>query len=58
MAATCKPFVCGGAAACISSAIIHPMDLAKTRLQLVAMQVRPCGVGYAGGLRGRCLGQA
>lgn len=38
MAKNVQPFICGGTSACISSAIIHPMDLAKTRLQLVTMQ--------------------
>eukprot|EP01048_Picozoa_sp_COSAG05_P029816 COSAG05_NODE_10016_length_588_cov_0.828221_1_plen_165_part_10 len=37
-AKTAQPFLCGGSAACFSSTIIHPMDLAKTRLQLVTMQ--------------------
>ena len=38
MAKTAQPFLCGGLSACFSSCIIHPMDLAKTRLQLVTMQ--------------------
>uniref|UniRef100_A0A7R9U5J4 Uncharacterized protein n=1 Tax=Pinguiococcus pyrenoidosus TaxID=172671 RepID=A0A7R9U5J4_9STRA len=29
-----QPFVCGGTAACFASCIIHPIDLAKVRLQL------------------------
>lgn len=34
--ATLQPFVCGGAAACLASACVHPIDLAKVRLQLYA----------------------
>lgn len=33
---TLEPFICGGLAACLASAIIHPIDLAKVRLQLFA----------------------
>jgi len=33
---TAQPFVCGGAAACLASSIVHPIDLAKVRLQLYA----------------------
>mmetsp|Transcript_30177 Transcript_30177/g.39756 ORF Transcript_30177/g.39756 Transcript_30177/m.39756 type:complete len:306 (+) Transcript_30177:210-1127(+) len=33
-AETLQPFVCGGAAACFASTCIHPIDLAKVRLQL------------------------
>jgi len=29
-----EPFVCGGISACIASTCIHPIDLAKVRLQL------------------------
>ena len=29
-----QPFVCGGAAATFASIVIHPMDLAKVRMQL------------------------
>lgn len=29
-----EPFVCGGSAATFASVIIHPMDLAKVRMQL------------------------
>jgi solute carrier family 25 oxoglutarate transporter 11 len=36
-AATAEPFVAGGMAACLASSVVHPMDLAKTRLQLSAM---------------------
>lgn len=35
-AQTLEPFVCGGASACLASTIIHPIDLAKVRLQLFA----------------------
>eukprot|EP01048_Picozoa_sp_COSAG05_P020384 COSAG05_NODE_3447_length_2057_cov_1.024004_2_plen_326_part_00 len=38
MAKNAQPFICGGTSACFSSCVIHPMDLAKTRLQLVTMQ--------------------
>lgn len=34
--ATLEPFVCGGLAACLASSVIHPIDLAKVRLQLFA----------------------
>ena len=33
-----QPFVCSGIAACMASACIHPIDLAKVRLQLFAVQ--------------------
>mmetsp|Transcript_1667 Transcript_1667/g.2642 ORF Transcript_1667/g.2642 Transcript_1667/m.2642 type:complete len:297 (-) Transcript_1667:220-1110(-) len=33
---TLEPFVCGGLAACLASSCIHPIDLAKVRLQLFA----------------------
>eukprot|EP00557_Chaetoceros_sp_GSL56_P009318 CAMPEP_0176500044 /NCGR_PEP_ID=MMETSP0200_2-20121128/13294_1 /TAXON_ID=947934 /ORGANISM="Chaetoceros sp., Strain GSL56" /LENGTH=42 /DNA_ID= /DNA_START= /DNA_END= /DNA_ORIENTATION= len=29
-----EPFACGGAAATFASCVIHPMDLAKVRMQL------------------------
>ncbi|CAM9684883.1 unnamed protein product, partial [Discosporangium mesarthrocarpum] len=35
-AATVQPFVCGGLAACFASSCIHPIDLAKVRIQLMA----------------------
>lgn len=31
---TAEPFVCGGSAATFASCVIHPMDLAKVRMQL------------------------
>lgn len=34
MAKTLEPFLCGGAAATFASIIIHPIDLAKVRMQL------------------------
>lgn len=34
VAKTLEPFVCGGAAATFASVIIHPIDLAKVRMQL------------------------
>jgi solute carrier family 25 (mitochondrial oxoglutarate transporter), member 11 len=34
VAKTLEPFACGGAAASFASIIIHPMDLAKVRMQL------------------------
>ncbi len=34
VAKTLQPFVCGGAAATCASVVIHPMDLAKVRMQL------------------------
>jgi solute carrier family 25 oxoglutarate transporter 11 len=30
-----QPFVCGGTAACFASAVIHPIDLVKVRMQLL-----------------------
>lgn len=35
---TAQPFVCGGLSACFASSIVHPVDLAKVRLQLFALQ--------------------
>jgi solute carrier family 25 oxoglutarate transporter 11 len=35
---TAQPFVCGGSAAMFASSIVHPVDLAKVRLQLFAVQ--------------------
>ncbi|CAM9648466.1 unnamed protein product [Chrysoparadoxa australica] len=35
MAAALQPFVCGGMAACFASSCIHPIDLAKVRIQLM-----------------------
>ncbi|CAN0403048.1 unnamed protein product, partial [Laminaria digitata] len=35
MAAVVQPFVCGGMAACFASCCIHPIDLAKVRIQLL-----------------------
>ena len=35
---TAQPFVCGGLSACFASSIVHPVDLAKVRLQLFAVQ--------------------
>ena len=34
VAKSLEPFVCGGAAATFASCVIHPMDLAKVRMQL------------------------
>lgn len=34
MAKTLEPFVCGGTAATLASVVIHPIDLAKVRMQL------------------------
>lgn len=34
LAKTLEPFVCGGSAATCASVVIHPMDLAKVRMQL------------------------
>jgi len=34
MAETIKPFFCGGFSACFASAVIHPIDLIKVRLQI------------------------
>jgi len=34
IAKTVEPFVCGGSAATMASCVIHPIDLAKVRLQL------------------------
>lgn len=38
MAETAQPFACGGISACLASAVVHPIDLAKVRLQLFALQ--------------------
>jgi solute carrier family 25 (mitochondrial oxoglutarate transporter), member 11 len=35
VAATIQPFFCGGLSACIASTVVHPLDLAKVRLQLL-----------------------
>jgi Mitochondrial carrier protein len=35
-AAAVQPFVCGGMAACFASSCIHPIDLAKVRIQLMS----------------------
>eukprot|EP00903_Cladosiphon_okamuranus_P005394 g5382.t1 len=35
VASTVQPFVCGGLAACFASTCIHPIDLAKVRIQLL-----------------------
>ena len=37
-AETLMPFACSGFAACFASCVIHPIDLAKVRLQLFATQ--------------------
>jgi len=37
VAATAQPFVCAGAAACTASAVVHPIDLAKVRIQLYSV---------------------
>jgi len=34
-AVTLQPFVCGGVSACFASAVIHPVDLIKVRMQLL-----------------------
>ena len=34
LAPVLQPFVCGGASAMLASCCIHPIDLAKVRLQL------------------------
>jgi len=39
--ASFEPFVCGGIAACYASMIIHPIDLAKVRLQMMPSQNKP-----------------
>jgi Mitochondrial carrier protein len=36
VAETVQPFVCGGLAACCASTFIHPIDLAKVRIQLMS----------------------
>ncbi|KAG5179460.1 oxoglutarate/malate translocator [Tribonema minus] len=36
LAETVQPFVCGGLAACFASSCIHPIDLAKVRIQLMS----------------------
>ena len=38
MAHSAQPYVVGGGAACLASAAIHPIDVAKVRLQLYATQ--------------------
>ena len=35
VAATVKPYVCGGSSAMFASCCIHPIDLTKVRLQLI-----------------------
>ena len=35
MAEALQPFVCGGLSAMFASAVIHPIDLTKVRIQLV-----------------------
>ncbi len=40
-----EPFVCGGIAAMFASVCIHPIDLAKVRLQLMAGKNKPSFVG-------------
>jgi Mitochondrial carrier protein len=34
LAKTLEPFACGGASATFASVIIHPIDLAKVRIQI------------------------
>jgi solute carrier family 25 oxoglutarate transporter 11 len=41
VAAVIQPFLCGGLAACIASTVVHPIDLAKVRLQLLPGKVKP-----------------
>jgi hypothetical protein len=38
MAATIQPFFCGGISAMTASAIVHPIDLAKVRIQMYAIR--------------------
>jgi solute carrier family 25 oxoglutarate transporter 11 len=38
MATTAEPFIVGGLSACLASCIVHPVDLAKVRLQLFKTQ--------------------
>lgn len=38
IALAAQPFVCAGMAACTASAIVHPIDLAKVRMQLFKVQ--------------------
>lgn len=45
---TVEPFVCGGASACFASFCIHPIDLAKVRLQLWTDKVKPGFLGILG----------
>lgn len=49
-----QPYVVGGSAACLASAIIHPIDVAKVRLQLHATQNAgaPTPKGFVGVLTG------
>ena len=53
-AATIMPFACSGVAACFASSVIHPIDLAKVRLQLFATQnpgmAKPNFVSLIGGM--------
>ena len=39
IAATIQPFVVGGSAACLASFCVHPIDLAKVRLQVHIISV-------------------
>jgi solute carrier family 25 oxoglutarate transporter 11 len=41
VASALRPFVCSGVAACSASFVIHPIDLAKVRLQLASAQGLP-----------------
>ena len=53
-AARVMPFACSGVAACFASSCIHPIDLAKVRLQLYATQnpgaAKPNFVSLIGGM--------
>lgn len=53
MAEKAQPFVTGGMSACLASSCVHPIDLAKTRIQLFALrnpgEPKP---GFAGVLKG------
>jgi solute carrier family 25 oxoglutarate transporter 11 len=45
-----EPFVCGGTAAMFASSVIHPIDLAKVRLQLLPAGPKPSFLSVLGGM--------
>jgi len=41
VAETLQPFVCGGLAACLGSAVVHPADVVKVRQQIATEKLSP-----------------